>query len=384
MDNFIVSARKYRPQKFDEVLGQDHVTDTLKNALKSNRLGHAFLFCGPRGVGKTSCARILARTVNCENLTEEFEACGTCESCQNFNTNSSFNIIELDAASNNSVENIRGLIEQVRYQPQKGKYKVFIIDEVHMLSLSAFNAFLKTLEEPPEHAIFIMATTEKNKILPTILSRCLVFDFRRISISDITAQLRSIADQSSITYDVESLRLIGSKADGSMRDALSIFDRISNLSSDQLVHQEVAKHLNVLDYQFFIDLTDAILNINLSGILGHVENVVQRGFDLHELIIGMAQHFRTMLFSQLPDALSNFDYSDEVKAAFKRQSELSKRDFLLNGMNLANECELSYRASQNKRLHVELCLLKIAYSTKLVKMDQELEISAAKKKSMIA
>lgn len=380
MDNFIVSARKYRPQKFREVLGQDHVTDTLKNALKSNRLGHAFLFCGPRGVGKTSCARILARTVNCENITEDFEACGTCESCENFNSNGSFNIIELDAASNNSVENIRGLIEQVRYQPQKGKYKVFIIDEVHMLSLSAFNAFLKTLEEPPEHAIFILATTEKNKILPTILSRCLVFDFKRISISDIAKQLGKIAEQSSIQCDTGSLRLIAQKADGSMRDALSIFDRVTSLTSDNLVYEEVSRHLNVLDHTFFIRLTEALLLIDLPAILRQLEEIVQHGFDLHELVIGLTEHFRTLLFCQLSGVEDMLDYGEEILEALKDQSKAAKRSFLLNGMSLGNECELNYRNSQNKRLHVELCLLKIAYSSKKVELHST-EIPAAKKKT---
>ena len=369
MDQFVVSARKYRPDRFDEVVGQQHVTQTIKNSIKGERMAHAFLFCGPHGVGKTSCARILAKTVNCDNLTENTEACGICESCMNFKSNSSFNIVELDAASNNSVENMRQLIEQVRFYPQQGKYKVFIIDEVHMLSTSAFNAFLKTLEEPPEYVVFILATTEKNKILPTILSRCQVFDFKRITDRDIMGQLKKIAGSSDIDYEEEALRVIAQKADGAMRDALSIFDRVVSLNEGRLDYATVTDSLNVLDYNYYLQITEKLLIIDTPGVLQLFDGIISRGFDPHEFILGLSQHFRTLLYSMLPGVSDLIDLSEEVRKKYETQSQMCRRDFLMNAMNLTNECELQYRQSNNKRLHVELCLMKIAHMAQLIEVD---------------
>jgi len=378
MDQFVVSARKYRPDRFEEVVGQQHVTQTIKNSIKGERMAHAFLFCGPHGVGKTSCARILAKTVNCENLTENTEACGTCESCQNFKANSSFNIVELDAASNNSVENMRQLIEQVRFYPQQGKYKVFIIDEVHMLSTSAFNAFLKTLEEPPEYVVFILATTEKNKILPTILSRCQVFDFKRITDRDIMGQLKKIAESSNVNFEEEALRVIAQKADGAMRDALSIFDRVVSLNEGKLDYATVTDSLNVLDYNYYLQITEKLLTINTPGALQLFDDIISRGFDPHEFILGLSQHFRTLLYCLLPGVADLIDLSEEVRKKYETQSNLCRRDFLMNAMNLTNECELQYRQSNNKRLHVELCLMKIAHMTQLIEVDHS-EVPGKKK-----
>mgnify|MGYP001554381173 CR=1 FL=1 len=369
MDQFVVSARKYRPDRFDEVVGQQHVTQTIKNSIKGERMAHAFLFCGPHGVGKTSCARILAKTVNCENLTEDTEACGSCESCMNFKENSSFNIVELDAASNNSVENMRQLIEQVRFYPQQGKYKVFIIDEVHMLSTSAFNAFLKTLEEPPEYVVFILATTEKNKILPTILSRCQVFDFKRITDRGIMEQLKKIAASSEIKCEEEALRVIAQKADGAMRDALSIFDRVVSLNDGKLDYATVTDSLNVLDYNYYLQITEELLTINTPGVLQLFDDIVSRGFDPHEFILGLSTHFRTLLYCKLPGVSDLIDLSEEVRKKYEAQSQMCRRDFLMNAMNLSNECELQYRQSNNKRLHVELCLMKIAHMGQLIEVD---------------
>lgn len=378
MDQFVVSALKYRPRLFDEVVGQEHVTKTLKNAIKADRMAHAFLFCGPRGVGKTSCARILARTINCENLTQDTEACGICENCKNFDNQASMNIIELDAASNNSVENIRTLIEQVRYYPQSGKYKVFIIDEVHMLSQSAFNAFLKTLEEPPEHVIFILATTEKNKILPTILSRCQVFDFKRISDAGMIQQLSSIAEENKITYDEDALRIIAQKADGALRDALSIFDRVVSMSEGKLTYEVVAEHLNVLDFKYYLSITEAFTKGDTAEVLRVFDDIIQRGFDAHEFIIGLSTHFRNLLFCKMPKVSHLMELSESIRNLYESQAQGCSSSFLMNGMHLSNECELEYRNSNNKRLHVELCLMRI---TSILKKKLAIEPSKPKQES---
>ena len=301
MENFVVSARKYRPQLFDSVVGQSHITTTLKNAIRTNHLAQAFLFCGPRGVGKTTCARILAKTINCENLTQEAEACGECDSCVSFQNNASFNIHELDAASNNSVDDIRNLIDQVRYPPQSGKYKIYIIDEVHMLSTSAFNAFLKTLEEPPSYAIFILATTEKHKILPTILSRCQIFDFNRIQINDMTLHLSQIAEKEGIVADLEALELIAQKADGGLRDALSMFDLNVTFSKDNILkYAEVLDNLHILDYDYYFKMSDALLNTKVSDAFLLFDEILKKGFDGHQFIVGLLEHFRNILVCKDP------------------------------------------------------------------------------------
>jgi DNA polymerase-3 subunit gamma/tau len=360
MSNFVVSARKYRPQRFDEVVGQQHVSQTLKNALQNNHLAHAFLFCGPRGVGKTTCARILATTLNCQNPTSDFEPCNTCDNCQAFSNNASFNITELDAASNNSVEHIRALIEQVRFQPQQGKYKVFIIDEVHMLSQAAFNAFLKTLEEPPSYAIFILATTEKHKIIPTILSRCQIFDFKRIQSPDIVAHLADISRQESIQADADALHIIAQKADGALRDALSIFDRIVSFSGKQITYEDVITNLNVLDYDYFFRVVDALLLEDIQQTLLIFDDIQRKGFDGDLFLSGLAQHLRNLLVCKDEQTLTLLDAGDNLRERYQQQAVLSSSDFLLTTLNLANECDLNYKLARNKRLHVEMSLIKMA------------------------
>lgn len=367
MSQFIVSARKYRPQRFDQVVGQEHVTGTLRNALQQNHLAHAFLFCGPRGVGKTTCARILAKVLNCQNPTTEFEPCNTCSSCRAFNENASFNITELDAASNNRVEHIRALIEQVRFQPQQGKYKVFIIDEVHMLSQQAFNAFLKTLEEPPSYAIFILATTEKHKIIPTILSRCQIFDFRRIQVPDMVGHLQQICTEESITAEESALHVIAEKADGALRDALSIFDRMISFSGDQLTYEQVIDQLNVLDYDYYFQVTEALMTEDLSSILNILSEILYKGFEPDTFIDGLAAHFRNLLVCKDPQTVHLLELSDALKDRYRQQAELSPRDFLLSLLNLSNECDVHYRTARQKRLHVELYLMKMAYLNRLLK-----------------
>ncbi|TFV93260.1 DNA polymerase III subunit gamma/tau [Algoriphagus kandeliae] len=361
MENFVVSARKYRPDNFKSVVGQQHITTTLQNAIKNNHLAQAFLFCGPRGVGKTTCARILAKTINCENRGEDQEACGTCESCVSFQNNASFNIYELDAASNNSVDDIRNLVEQVRYAPQKGQYKVYIIDEVHMLSASAFNAFLKTLEEPPKYAIFILATTEKHKILPTILSRCQIFDFNRIQVKHIAEHLQYIASQENVDYEEEALRLIAAKADGALRDALSIFDLIVTYSAGKKVtYQETISNLHILDYDYYFKVVDALLAGDISQSLLIFDEILRNGFDGHNFIVGLSEHFRDLLVSQDESTIDLMEVSDEVKARYLEQSRQASQSFLLSALNLANQCDIHYKASKNQRLHVELALMKMA------------------------
>ena len=362
MENFIVSARKYRPTQFDSVVGQSHITTTLKNAIKSNHLAQAFLFCGPRGVGKTTCARILAKTINCENIGADGEACGTCPSCTSFQENTSLTIHELDAASNNSVEDIRNLIDQVRYPPQRGRYKIYIIDEVHMLSSAAFNAFLKTLEEPPSYAIFILATTEKHKILPTILSRCQIFDFNRIQWKDMASHLASIAAKENIQAEPAALELISIKADGGLRDALSMFDLNVTFSTDNaLRHKDVLENLHILDSDYYLQITDHMTAQNHVGALVLLDEIMRKGFDGQQFIAGFMEHLRNLLFAKDPQTLALMEISDESRAKFKHQAEKTSTSFLLSAMNICSQCEINYKSAKNPRLHLELCLLKINY-----------------------
>lgn len=359
MSNFVVSARKYRPQTFETVVGQGSITTTLKNAIKNDHLAQAFLFCGSRGVGKTTTARILAKTINCQNLTENIEPCNSCESCTSFNNGNSFNIIELDAASNNSVEDIRNLIDQVRIAPQIGDYKIFIIDEVHMLSQAAFNAFLKTLEEPPKHAIFILATTEKHKILPTILSRCQIFDFHRIQIQDIVKHLQGIASKENITADEKALHVIGQKADGALRDALSIFDQIASFSSNNITYESVLENLNVLDYDYYFKIIDFALKNNIHETLSLYNTVLQKGFDGSQFMVGLAEHLRNLLICQNPKTIELLEVPDEIKQKFQEQSKETTERFLLLGLDLWRDTEIQYKASVHKRLTVEIALMKL-------------------------
>lgn len=362
MENFIVSARKYRPTQFDSVVGQSHITTTLKNAIKSNHLAQAFLFCGPRGVGKTTCARILAKTINCENIGADGEACGTCPSCTSFQESTSLTIHELDAASNNSVEDIRNLIDQVRYPPQRGRYKIYIIDEVHMLSSAAFNAFLKTLEEPPSYAIFILATTEKHKILPTILSRCQIFDFNRIQWKDMASHLASIATKENIIAEPAALELISIKADGGLRDALSMFDLNVTFSTDNtLRHKDVLENLHILDSDYYLQITDHMAAQNHVGALVLLDEIMRKGFDGQQFISGFMEHLRNLLFAKDPQTLALMEISDESRTKFKQQAEKTSTSFLLSAMNICSQCEINYKAAKNPRLHLELCLLKINY-----------------------
>ena len=361
MDNFIVSARKYRPATFQTVVGQLHITGTLKNAIKNNQLAQAFLFCGPRGVGKTTCARILAKTINCESLSPDAEACGVCHSCISFQNGNSFNIHELDAASNNSVEDIRSLIEQVRIPPQAGRYKIYIIDEVHMLSQAAFNAFLKTLEEPPNYAIFILATTEKHKILPTILSRCQIFDFNRIRVEDIAKHLAEIAHKEGIAYDEDGLHLIAQKADGGLRDALSMFDQIVSFSSKNVNYKSVIDNLNILDYDYYFKLTDAILSEDVANALLLFDEILSNGFDGNHFITGLASHFRNLLVCKDASTLKLLEVSEGIRQKYTIQSQLAPLSFLISALNISNQCDLNYKTSKNQRLQVELTLIKLCH-----------------------
>jgi DNA polymerase-3 subunit gamma/tau len=372
MENFIVSARKYRPTQFDSVVGQSHITTTLKNAIKSNHLAQAFLFCGPRGVGKTTCARILAKTINCENIGTDGEACGTCPSCQSFQDNTSLTIHELDAASNNSVDDIRNLIDQVRYPPQRGRYKIYIIDEVHMLSAAAFNAFLKTLEEPPSYAIFILATTEKHKILPTILSRCQIFDFNRIQWKDMADHLANIAQKENIQAEPSALELIAIKADGGLRDALSMFDLNVTFSTDNaLRHKDVLENLHILDSDYYVSLTNHLIQQNHVETLVLLDEIMRKGFDGQQFISGFMEHLRNLLFAKDPQTLALMEISDESKVKFKQQAELTSTSFLLSAMNICSTCESNYKSAKNARLHLELCLLKINYLPSVYQLATE-------------
>jgi len=359
VDNFIVSARKYRPVTFESVVGQQHITNTLKNAIKNNQLAQAFLFCGPRGVGKTTCARILAKTINCENLQPNGEACGVCASCQSFQNGNSFNIHELDAASNNSVDDIRSLIEQVRIPPQGVRYKIYIIDEVHMLSQAAFNAFLKTLEEPPHYAIFILATTEKHKILPTILSRCQIFDFNRIRVEDMASHLASIAQKENISYEVDGLHIIAQKADGGLRDALSMFDQIVSFSSGNVTYRSVIDNLNILDYDYYFNITDKLLGQDNAQTLLLFDEILSRGFDGAHFISGLSEHFRNLLVGKDQATLKLLEVSEGIRNKYLQQSQAATVSFLLSAMNIANQCDIGYKLSKNQRLQVELALLKM-------------------------
>lgn len=360
-DQYIVSARKYRPQTFDTVVGQEHITTTLKNALKTQHLAHAFLFCGPRGVGKTTCARILAKTINCETPTADMEACGQCSSCKAFEANASFSVFELDAASNNSVEDIRELTDQVRFAPTQGKYKVYIIDEVHMLSTQAFNAFLKTLEEPPSYAIFILATTEKHKILPTILSRCQIFDFKRITTNDTVNHLLRIAEKEHIQSEEAALHLIAQKSEGCMRDALSILDTITSFTNGHLSYQATLSLLNQLDAEFYFGLTDNILAGDIAATLLILESAIDRGFEGDVLINGLAAHFRNLLLCKDARMAKLLDVPAAQKPIFHEKANQTPPSFLLSALNLLNESELNYKSATNKRLHTELCLIRLCY-----------------------
>ncbi|KAA6342649.1 DNA polymerase III subunit tau [termite gut metagenome] len=363
MENYIVSARKYRPSTFESVIGQKALTVTLKNAIATHKLAHAYLFCGPRGVGKTTCARIFAKTINCMNLTPEGESCNACESCVAFNEQRSYNIHELDAASNNSVDDIRSLVEQVRIPPQVGQYKVYIIDEVHMLSASAFNAFLKTLEEPPKHAIFILATTEKQKILPTILSRCQIYDFNRITVDDMVSHLMYVASKERITAEPEALNVIALKADGGMRDALSIFDQVASFTGGNITYQGVIENLNVLDYEYYFRMTDYFLENKVSETLLLFNDVLNNGFDGGHFITGLASHFRDVLVSKDPVTLPLLEVGASIRERYRTQAQKCPLPFLYRAMKLCNDCDMNYRTAKNKRLLVELTLIQIAQIT---------------------
>ena len=363
MENYIVSARKYRPATFESVVGQRALTTTLKNAIATGKLAHAYLFCGPRGVGKTTCARIFAKTINCLSPAADGEACNACESCQAFNEQRSYNIHELDAASNNSVDDIRSLIEQVRIPPQIGKYKVYIIDEVHMLSQSAFNAFLKTLEEPPHHAIFILATTEKHKILPTILSRCQIYDFNRINVQDTVDHLQYVADKENIQAEPEALNVIAQKADGGMRDALSIFDQVASFTGGNITYKGVIDNLNVLDYEYYFKLTDSFLENNVPDTMLTFNEILKNGFDGHHFMTGLASHFRDLLVSKDPQTLALLEVGASIRDRYQAQAQKCDQKFLYRAMKLCNDCDLNYRTSKNKRLLVELTLIQCAQLT---------------------
>ncbi len=367
MSNFVVSARKYRPMRFDDVVGQQHVSQTLKNALRNEQVAHAFLFCGPRGVGKTTCARILAKVLNCENITSDFEPCNECEACQSFNENASFNIHELDAASNNSVEHIRALTEQVRFQPQQGKKKIYIIDEVHMLSQAAFNAFLKTLEEPPPYATFILATTEKHKIIPTILSRCQIFDFKRIQIPEMVTHLENICKEEGLDAEKDALHIIGQKADGALRDALSIFDRIaSSVPDKKITYDSVITNLNILDYDYYFKVLDAMLTEDLGQVMLLFDEIINKGFEPDIFINGLAGHLRNLLVCKDTQTIKLLEVGDSVKARYHEQAGLSPMAYLLTALNIANDCDVEYKMARNKRLHVEMAIIKMTYINRAI------------------
>jgi len=361
MHDFVVSARKYRPSIFDEVIGQESITITLKEAIKNNQLAQSFLFCGPRGVGKTSCARILAKTINCNNL-NNLNSCNQCDSCKGFNDNSSFNIHELDAASNNSVDDIRKLVDQVRFAPQVGEYNIYIIDEVHMLSTQAFNAFLKTLEEPPRHAKFILATTEKHKIIPTILSRCQIFDFKRISTQLIVRHLENVANKEGIASDIKALQIIAQKSDGAMRDSLSLFDRLVNSSENKITYQDVLKKLNILDCEYYFRIVELLLLRDVSNILVIIHEIFDNGFDGHNIISGLSEHLRDLLVSKDEITISLLEKGEDFKEKYLEQSKQCSIEFLLFALKLCNDCDLNYKTAHNKRLLIELTLMQIISS----------------------
>lgn len=371
MEKFVVSARKYRPATFDTVVGQSHITTTLKNAIRTNHLAQAFLFCGPRGVGKTTCARILAKTINCKNLSDSIEPCNECTSCVSFEQNASFNIHELDAASNNSVEDIRNLIDQVRFPPQDGKYKVYIIDEVHMLSSAAFNAFLKTLEEPPSYAIFILATTEKHKILPTILSRCQIFDFNRIQIKDMADHLADIAKKEKIDAEYQALEVIAQKADGGLRDALSMFDlNVTFSSGNKLTYEAVLENLHILDYDYYFKMTEALASSNLSAALLTYDEILKKGFDGHQFVVGLNEHFRNLLVSKDPQTVKLMELSEAVQKRFIEQSTSMDVGLLMSALSVGSQIDLNYKTSKNQRLHVEIGLMKLSQIPQILRLSE--------------
>lgn len=370
MEKFIVSARKYRPQAFDTVVGQEHITTTLKNAIKSGHLAHAFLFCGPRGVGKTTCARILAKTINCENIGKDGEACNECHSCKSFNQGTSMNIHELDAASNNSVDDIRSLVEQVRFAPQAGKYKVYIIDEVHMLSSAAFNAFLKTLEEPPSYAIFILATTEKHKILPTILSRCQIFDFKRITLQDTVDHLQNIANKEDIKTEETALQLIAQKSEGCMRDALSILDKIVSFTNSEVTYSNTIEHLNILDADYYFKLIDSMLEQDLAGAMLLYDDINKKGFEGDMVLNGFAEFLRNLLICKDERVIALLEVVESFKKRYADTAKKVDAGYLVSALNILNEAEIHFKAARNKRLHVELALIKLCY------LGQALQLTA--------
>ncbi len=369
---YIVSARKYRPQTFDTIVGQESVTNTLKNSILSGNIAQAYLFFGPRGVGKTTCARVFAKTINCQNLKpQDVEACNECVSCKSFNSNTSFNIYELDAASNNSVEDIRQLIDQVRYPPQIGKYKVYIIDEVHMLSTAAFNAFLKTLEEPPAHAKFILATTERNKVLPTILSRCQVFSFNRIKTEDIANYLKKIAKKENHKYEDDALTIIAQKADGGLRDACSIFDQMAAYTSGNITKEAVVKNLHILDYDYYFNLTNAIINQQPHSVLLMLDEILKKGFDLQNVLVGLIDHMRYLLIAKDPQVLYILDLSDTVKTSILQQTKQCSERFLLNALSILNKTDVGYKSAIHQRLHIEIHLLQLCNLIQQIKEAEE-------------
>lgn len=386
--SFVVSARKYRPQNFDEVIGQDHVAQTLKRALENDQLAHAFLFAGPRGVGKTTSARILAKVLNCENLQEGYKSCGECNACKAFMENASFNIFELDAASNNSVEHIRALNEQVRFQPQQGAYKIYIIDEVHMLSQAAFNAFLKTLEEPPPYAKFILATTEKHKIIPTILSRCQIFDFKRIQIKDIVIQLQEIATKENKNIADDALHLIAQKADGAMRDALSIYDKVVSSVEGDISYKDVAENLNVLDYEFFFKIVDGAIKEDMAEVMLINNDIIRQGFEAEQFVLGLMTHLRDLLMVKDVRTADILDIAESLKTRYDNQASLASNSFLLSALNVLNDTDINLPRSQNKRLSVEIALSKICYLNRIINKkktdDHSLESSSNKANATVS
>lgn len=379
MDKFIVSARKYRPQTFDTVVGQSHITTTLKNAIKNKQLAHAFLFCGPRGVGKTTCARILAKSINCENQQPDGEACNACHSCVSFHEGTSMNIHELDAASNNSVDDIRNLVDQVRFAPQAGKYKVYIIDEVHMLSSSAFNAFLKTLEEPPPYAIFILATTEKHKILPTILSRCQIFDFKRITTSDTVGHLRKIAEKENIKAEKAALQVIAQKSEGCMRDALSILDKIVSFTNGEVNYRHTLEHLNILDADYYFKLIDSMLQQDLAGAMLLLDDINKKGFEEELVLNGFSEFIRNLLICKDERISGLLEVVESFKERYNATSKNISTGYLVSALNILNETEINYKAARNKRLHVELALIRLTYLMQALELSAEGEVLKKKK-----
>lgn len=380
MENFIVSARKYRPQNFSTVVGQSHITTTLKNAIRQQQLAHAFLFCGPRGVGKTTCARILAKTINCSNPTPEGEACNTCNSCVSFEAGTSLNIYELDAASNNSVDDIRELVEQIRFAPQAGRYRVYIIDEVHMLSASAFNAFLKTLEEPPAHAIFILATTEKHKILPTILSRCQIFDFKRITQADTVAHLEEIAEKEHIQAEKAALQLIAQKSEGCMRDSLSILDKMVSFTGGEVSYQHTLEHLNILDEDYYFRFHELLMQENLSGVLLLYDEIHRKGFEADMVLNGFASFYRNLLVSKDPATAAILDVMEGMQEKFAAVADKTDSSYMLSALNIISTAEIEIRQARNKRLHIELALIKLNFLHQAIELSTDQQQVIKKKR----